>query len=138
MEMQKNNLPNMIYADDKSWYTKSPHMHNHSHTLIEYHHSRIVEALKAENEELRNSVGRCIGIPILYGFCEPVEGYVKRPQDLERVLYDMGKAIEQLHRQNEELKAKLDKAKDALLEVCGMGDTTPFLRARNCLSEIEE
>ena len=74
-------MPDVIYADDKSWYTKSPHMHNHSHTLIEYHHSRIVEALKAEKEELKAAVTM-----------------------LEQKLRDVNKA-------HDRAEAKLDKAK---------------------------
>lgn len=38
----------------------------------------------------------CIGIPAQYGFCEPIEGYVERPQDLPKVLHEMGMATAQI------------------------------------------
>jgi hypothetical protein len=46
--------------------------------------------------DTQGALGACTGIPILYGFAEPVEGYAERPQDLVRVLHDMGKEIVQL------------------------------------------
>ena len=63
-----------------------------------------------------------------------------------RVAEDVSQEVEALKAENEELKAKLDKAKDALTDIAQFYDgeivTSSFdephsaLKARNCLNEI--
>lgn len=98
---------------------------------IEYHHSRIVEELKENLAETvialaaRNTaLYDCIGIPAFYGFVEPIEGYVERPQDLKYVLKEMGETIKQLN-------SKIQRWEDAHSEMIAE------VELRRCLAELE-
>ena len=81
----------------------------------------MVQAKDREIAELKEHIGNLIGIPAKYGFCEPVEGYVERPQDIAIAVNAMGKeidthkkaassyeyAFESVRAENRELKSRI-------------------------------
>lgn len=89
-----------------------------------YTHSRIVEALKAENHELENNI---------YALeqklkCETICGCsYDRPEDICMAHLPI---VEALRKENEELKAKLDKANGATNELAES--------LRFCIKKIEK
>lgn len=79
-------MPDVIYAESeqREYFYEEGDSQIKCWNVEKYHHSRIVEVLRRENEELKK---RCL---------------------------DYAKLLDEQQRQNEELKAKLDKAKDGL------------------------
>lgn len=81
--MQKNNLPDVIYVEHSAdeWVNGKyiPLYEGGTQwdgNKTEYHHSRIVEALKAENEELKAKLEKAKDALNFYAYCQGGSGNI--------------------------------------------------------------
>lgn len=73
--------------------------------------ARIAEAGEAK---LREALGKCTGMFAAAGFCEPVEGFAARPQDLEGCITEMAGCLDVKTHRLESLRVKLTRAREVI------------------------